>query len=1406
MVNCLSRCRQGLKAVIATFVIFNPVWAEDIEIFFSQTPSEESQPNVLFILDGSGSMGEYDGTSNTRLERLRSSLTSVLENTSNINAGLMRFSHSQSGGSVIYPIRPIDQQLCNGLPCEGDATFTAQSRVAESSDDGVEAGNGAVTLTDSKLTLMSYPGVPTGASWVGLRFPNLQIPQGATITDARLAFTSPGDYDSNTNLTITAENTEDAQSFDTNFNSISSRQRTNTSVAWNNVSDWADESTYESPNLSTLVQQIVNKTNWCGGNAMALMLTGTGQRLASAFDSGSADGPSLRIEYQLKDIPESGGCSTTTVISKVSDGNDDAMQRSSGSSWRNGTIYRTYTDLIARARPPYSNGYHPGIFFRDVNVPKDAEILEANLIATIGQSRFNSGNLTVDISMENTGTPNTIGTNRFNLSNRTLLSSSVSWSNFSSTTGDQVISPSLQSITQSIVNRSDWSENNNIMLLITPSQGGGQRSFLSFNRSEANAPSLKIKFRSKIRTASDQVDGPVTDVRSEIIQVLNDMLPEGGTPTVGALYEAQRYFEGKDVKYGKSRYYNNNYKGSPWFWGKYGRVSHTESYTGGNPVRDTRCLTSALNGNYCSTEYIAGSPKYVSPIDNECQANHIVLLTDGEPTVDVGAIADVKSLTGGTCDPQQYDEGTCGEELAEFLYNADNKITTHTIGFNFTTQWLKDVARAGGGGFYTADTAGQLSDALTRIISGVQDVSTTFVAPGVTVDRFSKLTHRNDLYLALFQPKSTPRWSGNMKRYELNGNPVTLYDANNKVAIDSSTGNFLDGAQSYWSESADGNVVTAGGAANELDHNTRNVYTNISGNDLQSAGNAFNKGNNGLKYTHLGLAAASAGKRDLLIDWARGVDVDDEDGDDDYNDTRYHIGDPLHSQPQIVTYDGPSTSPLSVIFMATNEGFLHAIDRDTGAEVYSFIPKELLPNLETLYDNNPANKKPYGLDGPMSVWTQDNNNNGVIESGDHLYLYVGMRRGGRSYYALDVSSRTNPKLLFQIDGGSGEFSELGQTWSKPVVAKIKYLGASRQVLIFAGGYDENQDDNSTRAVDGVGRAIYIVDAATGEKLWSGGHADAQPSKVFSDMEYSIPSAVKTIDGDGDGHVEQFYTGDMGGQVWRFDIDPDASSEGGLVTGGVIAEFASDGNAEHNRRFYHAPDISFTLKEGKYVLNIAVGSGYQAHPLNKVISDRFYLVRYPYELNEEGYYGIADETSTDTYVPIKEGDLFDATDNVLGEGSAAEKTIAQARLADSSGWLLQMERNGEKVLGSSLTLNNVVMFTSYVPSALSSGCQPQLGTGIFWAVNLWDATPVANLDGEGEDDESSYTKADRNKLVPGSGLPAAVQTYFVETTTTDDDGNVTNDLNIATSSGPHIMLEHDLGALTERIYWSEYPDF
>ena len=125
----------------------------------------------------------------------------------------------------------------------------------------------------------------------------------------------------------------------------------------------------------------------------------------------------------------------------------------------------------------------------------------------------------------------------------------------------------------------------------------------------------------------------------------------------------------------------------------------------------------------------------------------------------------------------------------------------------------------------------------------------------------------------------------------------------------------------------------------------------------------------------------------------------------------------------------------------------------------------------------------------MVPWIYDKNKNGIIETpDDHVYIYVSMRRGGNNIYALDVTDRTDPRLLWVIKGGTGDYTQLGQTWSTINVETIKNGAIPETVLIFGGGYDTAQDTASVRPLlgDTTGASVYIANATTGARLWSGG--------------------------------------------------------------------------------------------------------------------------------------------------------------------------------------------------------------------------------------------------------------------------------------------------------------------------------
>ena len=146
-----------------------------------------------------------------------------------------------------------------------------------------------------------------------MRFGGLQVPQGATITNAYVQFrtdeTSPGAA----NLTIRAENVDNAPTYTAAANNIGNRATTAANVAWT-PPDWTAVgeagTAQRTPNLASVVQAVVGRAGWAQGNALALQFRGTGRRTAEAFEGGASFAPLLHVEYTTG----SGGPSNTPPV------------------------------------------------------------------------------------------------------------------------------------------------------------------------------------------------------------------------------------------------------------------------------------------------------------------------------------------------------------------------------------------------------------------------------------------------------------------------------------------------------------------------------------------------------------------------------------------------------------------------------------------------------------------------------------------------------------------------------------------------------------------------------------------------------------------------------------------------------------------------------------------------------------------------------------------------------------------------------------------------------------------------------------------------------------------------------------------------------------------------------------
>ncbi|HEX6921622.1 MAG TPA: hypothetical protein VF314_15500, partial [Actinomycetes bacterium] len=172
--------------------------------------------------------------------------------------------------------------------------FTLDRSVGTGSDDAEEAAGGSVSLTSSDLELVNDGSDQT----VGLRFTGVAVPRGSTISSATVQFQTDEVTTGATSLSLRAQAADNATTFTSTSLNVSSRARTTATVGWTPAA-WsavgARGADQQTPNLASVVQEVVNRAGWASGNALALIITGTGRRTAESSEGGAP--PLLHIVY-----------------------------------------------------------------------------------------------------------------------------------------------------------------------------------------------------------------------------------------------------------------------------------------------------------------------------------------------------------------------------------------------------------------------------------------------------------------------------------------------------------------------------------------------------------------------------------------------------------------------------------------------------------------------------------------------------------------------------------------------------------------------------------------------------------------------------------------------------------------------------------------------------------------------------------------------------------------------------------------------------------------------------------------------------------------------------------------------------------------------------------------------------
>ncbi|OPX35785.1 MAG: hypothetical protein B1H11_08620 [Desulfobacteraceae bacterium 4484_190.1] len=487
----------------------------------------------------------------------------------------------------------------------------------------------------------------------------------------------------------------------------------------------------------------------------------------------------------------------------------------------------------------------------------------------------------------------------------------------------------------------------------------------------------------------------------------------------------------------------------------------------------------------------------------DCRKNYIILLTDGLETCDGDPVAAAAALNS----PLIQDVPT-------------SVVKTYVIGFGLdknSRDNLNAIAAAGGTGHaYFATNVDELVDILTNEITS-EIIGDSFTRSSPVISRIFDEGDELCLYHAYFD---YPEWAGHLKKLNLEENGIII------------------GPDPEWTGACDdleGNDADAGCEIKK--YGRGNVYTTVDGISLTP----FTTGNVSLLK-----AMVNPDGDDINEDGYPGEDADAEAVigytlDPDYDNGKYignrkagwPLGDIYHSVPVVIPepkfylpywagYEDDPGPPAAagfktdnagrptMIYTGANDGMLHAINDNNGQERWAYIPKCVLGTLHEF-------KEGHRFTVDLTIKGADiDTSDGCVGTGWKTMIVSGLRKGGASYYALDVTDPDNPLPVWEMtdndatDSGDPGFSgadiegKMGNTWSVPSFGRISIDDVPTSVVIVGGGYSTTENK---------GNRIYILRAATGKILKEievGGATNNIPAEIYT-MRYRLNQNGEPVD-------------------------------------------------------------------------------------------------------------------------------------------------------------------------------------------------------------------------------------------------------------------------------------------------------
>ncbi len=723
-----------------------------------------------------------------------------------------------------------------------------------------------------------------------------------------------------------------------------------------------------------------------------------------------------------------------------------------------------------------------------------------------------------------------------------------------------------------------------------------------------------------------KIDNFDTSQKSTWFSRLYAIAPGGGTPLLGALAKAGRMYAGKlsvdPVQYSCQR--NFSILSTDGYWNSvtssYGPTREDGSTKVGDLDSATTVMRPAYEKNatantladvayyYYSTDLRPGSCSVctdnVVPAgtkkdeDDVAQHQHMTTFTiglgvDGTLTYQDG----YKTSTTG--DYQGLKQGTTNWPAVDSAVDDERKIDD-----------LWHAAVNGRGTYFSARDPDSLINGLTTALGSIEAVTGSGAAAATS--SLEPVEGDNAIYIANY---TTVAWTGELSAY----------------TVDLGTGAISSSTTWKAASLLDGKVAA--------DSDTRTIYiakdgalTSFTHANLTTEQKAWFNNNQLSQYTDLSSSDKTAATADNLVKYLRGQNrYEDQDRPADfaysrlYRDRTTTLGDIIHAQPVYVkapqyeftdsgyaAFKTAQAARTAMVYVAANDGMLHAFDALTGQETWAFVPPQVMPNLWRLADKDYAGNHRFFVDGPLTV------SDVQIGGAWKTILVGGLGKGGRGYYALDITNPGAPQFLWSIS--ADDQPNLGYSYAPAVITKVNGVWS----VLLSSGYNNVPEGSKYTAADGKGR-LFVVNAASGVvtmSIGTGVGSTGNPSGL------GRLNARIVGDFNLDNSSETAYAGDLEGNLWRFNLLTAAASkvidlgngqpitaapELGEVGGKPLLFFGTgrylgegDLTLNQTQALYGLVDNGLTLSKASLVQQVVSGSSISSNPVDWTTNGGWYV--------------------------------------------------------------------------------------------------------------------------------------------------------------------------------------------------------